>query len=212
MIHIQAGGYLKLGQVIAQLGTKDARYAVRRALQRSITTVAKVSSQEIRARQLVNMRAGELKRAFTIKNNTTGNISGMYASMKVSGSAISLGRYWSRKVRPPKGSARKTVALKYSAAVSPLYAAQVKVFGKVQLAGAGKAFLVNRAGGNLIFMRTGKDRLPVKKLYGPSVAQLFTLTDLGAKIQDVANTRFNTELAAEMKFRINKLSSGKPLR
>lgn len=211
MIHIQAGGYLKLGQVIAALGTKDAKAAVRRSLTRAITTVAAQSAKEIRQRKLVKMNASEIKRAFTIKSNTRGAISGMYASMRVSERAIPLGRFWSRKVRPPVGAARKTVALKHSAAVNPLYAAQVRVFGKVQLAGKGKAFIVSKNGGNLIFQREGKSRLPLKKLFGPSVSDMFRLTDLGKDMQNVASERFNTTLEAELKYRIEKLS-GKPLR
>lgn len=51
-----------------------------------------------------------------------------------------------------------------------------------------------------VFKRTGKSRLPIKELYGPSAMQLMSSKEAQAEIERVFSEKFEKELASAIKY------------
>jgi len=67
-----------------------------------------------------------------------------------------------------------------------------------------KAFVINKIG-NHVFAREGKARLPVKKLYGPSLPSTFIQQEVRAAWTATAQEALPKRLAEEMKYELSKM-------
>ncbi|GEM_PF-1468040 len=59
-------------------------------------------------------------------------------------------------------------------------------------------FIATVGGGVQVFTRKGKDRLPIKKHFGPAVVQMLASDEVDAKIQRQAQERLNKNMAHEI--------------
>lgn len=69
-----------------------------------------------------------------------------------------------------------------------------------------KAFIIDKIGGH-VFARQGKSRLPVKKLFGPSLPSTFVQEQVRAAWTATAMDAMPKRLAEEMRFELSKLSA-----
>ena len=205
MIHVNTSGIKKLVKQLDKLGKKESRQAVSRAIKRAATTLTKEGSQEIRNRRLVKAPAARVKEMFDTRIKARGQIRDMYAVIKISNKAISLARFWARRASPPAGKKKlSSVGHDYK-----LKAVKVRVLDKTQYAGGGDAFLVDKMGGGIIFMRTSKARQPIKKLWGPSASDLVIRTGIDKKLKDIGVERFEQVLAQELAYRTGMMKGSK---
>lgn len=73
--------------------------------------------------------------------------------------------------------------------------AVAKVFTQGTSHNYGGTFIaVGRSGNRQIFSRTGKDRLPLKTLYGPSIAQMLRKGDRESRLADLAQATLAIEI------------------
>lgn len=155
---------------------KKAPDAISKALNRTLTMLVTSISKEIR--EDYHIKAADIKKTITKKNANINDLSG---SIKSRGRVIGLDHF--------KKSQNKTV-LKVA----------VKKTGLKPL---DSAFLANK-NGEKIFVRTSKKRLPIKRLYGPSVPQMFKNREVKEKLALQADTNFKNRLNHE----INRLVEG----
>lgn len=201
MIKIRAGAYKQLGKAIVELGRKDARAATSRALKRAATSVTAQGVKSIRERRLVRLPAGDLKRLFSTRMNVKGDIRSMFAVISISSRAISLAKYWAKRVAPPAGKQR-TSKIGYG---HKLKAVRVNVLGKSYIPGG--AFLVDGKNGGVIMKRVGRARLPLAKLYGPSVADLVIYSGIQGELETLGMERLEQTLIQELNYRRDKIKS-----
>lgn len=60
-------------------------------------------------------------------------------------------------------------------------------------------------GGDQVFARKGSDRLPIRKLFGPGIAQTMADAEVFAAIEDHAEERLETNIAREIDRRLRKV-------
>ena len=208
-VKVNPVGIINAQKLIVDLGRNKAKLAVSRALKRATTSVAKEAAIRIRDSKFIRLSSARAKKRITTSGTFSGNISMMEGTITMSNKAESLADFYARKVAPPKGK-KRTVAFKLggkkgkeSIAVN-LKAVSVKVYGKTFLAGKGNAFLINKNGVNLVVMRKGHKRMPLKKLYGPSFSDYFIGRDEGDKLSKLGEKRFKEVLAQEISYRLSQ--------
>lgn len=161
---------------------KRVPVAAARAINKTLTNVRTEASKQIRQERA--LKANVVKDALSISRATRSRLIGaLYAT----GRPIPLRDYAARQTK--KGV---TVSVTRG---------QRK---RVQHAG-NAAFIVNKIGGN-VFAREGKSRLPIKKLYGPSIPATFVKDRVMAAIDRVGRDAWRRRFAEEMQFELSKLS------
>ncbi|MFH2098511.1 MAG: phage tail protein [Pseudomonadota bacterium] len=180
------------------------RVAVR-AIKKTLRTVGAAASREIV--KTLNIRVGEVKKTFSYVLPRLGDIS---AAFVVSGKSVPLAAYSVRKgkkgltVQVKKRSGRKLI--------KHAFLATMPVYGKggvvVQAGAAGRG----SGGGHVgIFWRTDQGgkrspRLPIKELYGPSVADVFSNTETLTPVMEKTGGILEKNFAHELQFEVKKLS------
>jgi hypothetical protein len=147
-----------------------------RALNRAAVTVRAEAAREIR--KAYNLKISDIKDQLTIVRATPGNLR---AKVVASGRPLSLSGFAPRQT--PQGV---TVQVKRG---------QRKLIRH--------AFLLARPGGSAVFVRDGRRRLPIKKLYTLSLPSAFTADKVMAVLQKVAETRIAEVYAQELNRAIN---------
>lgn len=158
---------------------RKAPNAISSALNRTITNLATNISREVRT--VYPVKASDVKETL-IKR--TSNPNTLNASIKSKGKVLGLEKFKvSPKTVQPSRKKPIKVAVK-KGALKPLQ----------------KAF-VAEVSGIKVFERTSKKRLPIRRLYGPSVPQM--LKNVG--IQEKLNTQANEKFQERLNHEINRL-------
>lgn len=154
--------------------------AASRAINKVLGNVRTEASKQIRQERALS--ASTVRDALTIKRATKALLIG---NVTASGRPIPLKEYQARRTKTG-------VTVK----VSP--------GGRKLVVFAGnKGFLVDKIGGH-VFARTGKQRLPIKKLYGPSIPSTFVKDKVIAALDRVANDSWAKRFAEELRYEFNK--------
>lgn len=208
-ISVNPQGFIQLRKAIEDIGKSGARAAAAKSLRRAQTSMAKAASMRIRSSRFIKIKSGDAKKRIRAAGNFKGHISGLRAELIMSNKPESLGRFWAKRAAPPKGM-KRTVLLGKSASKIRLKAVKVTVWGKTQYAGKGKAFMPRREGSSPnIFMRTSKQRLPIRRLAGPSFADFFLRNQEGEKIAQLGAERFLATFAQELSYRMSRPRRGR---
>ncbi|MBM7580012.1 phage tail protein [Jeotgalibacillus terrae] len=164
---------------------KKAPNAISAALNRAMNTVATNISKEIR--QEYNIKAGDIKETLS---KTRASRTNMNAIVSSRGNLIPLDRF---KVTPKNPSPKRKAPIRVG----------VKKGGKKTLLGA----FVADINGNKVFRRQGKKRLPIDRMFGPSVPQMLKNEDIRLRVNQEGQLMFNKRLDHEIN-RILERSAG----
>ncbi|PAQ15067.1 hypothetical protein CD798_08470 [Bacillaceae bacterium SAOS 7] len=167
-----------LNSVINQLGTmeKKAPQVISAALNRAMTNVASNVSKEVR--QQYNIKAGDIKDTLEKTRSTKSSLSAVVGSK---GNLVPLDRF---KVSPRKVSPKRKTPIKVG----------VKKNGMKPL---GSAF-VGDISGIKVIKRRNKKRLPIARLFGPSVPQMVGNEVIVEKINQEGQETFYRRLDHEI--------------
>ncbi|MEI2466652.1 phage tail protein [Niallia taxi] len=167
-----------LTQVQSRLGalSNKAPNALTNALNRTLTNVASNVSKEIRKEY--NIKASDVKQTIT---KTKASRSRMTAIVTSKGTPIPLDRF---KISPKTVQPKRKKPIKVG----------VKKGGLKEVLGA----FVSDLNGIKVFQREGKKRLPVKRLYGPSIPQMLGNQEVVNKINQEGAMMFNTRINHEI--------------
>jgi hypothetical protein len=148
------------------------------ALNRTATSVRAEAVRKIRERRA--LPAATVRDALTIRRAIKGYL---VAEIVASGKPIPLRDYSAR-------AGKKGVTVKVSRQGGRK--GPVRKFGN-------KAFALAKAGGH-VFVRTGPRRLPIQKLFGPSIPGTFLRKEVLAALRTVAVTMFPKRLAEAARY------------
>lgn len=152
----------RIREIQQQLGgiQGKAPNAISRAMNRAVTATATSVSKEVRKKY--HVKAGDVKDATTRSRSSPSSLS---ASVRLTGGPIGLDKF---KVSPKTVNPKRKSQLKISVR---------KDRGAGSVAGAFNANI----NGVKVMKRTSKKRLPIERLFGPSIPQM-------AKNEEVSNT------------------------
>jgi hypothetical protein len=154
--------------------------AASRAINKTLTNVRTEANKQIREERALS--ASTVRNALAIKRATKLLLIG---ELIASGRPIPLREYQARQTK-----AGVTVK------VSP--------GGRKLVSHAGnKGFIVSKIGGH-VFAREGKSRLPIKKLYGPSIPSTFIKAKVLAALDRVASSSWQKRIAEELRYELSK--------
>lgn len=167
-----------LNDVRNRLGTMSnkAPQVISSALNRALTTVASNISKE--TRQQYNIKAADIKGTL---EKTKASKTSLNAIVKSRGNLIPLDRF---KVSPRKVTPKRKAAIKVG----------VKKNGMKTLSGA----FVADINGIKVFKREGRKRLPINRLFGPSVPQMLKSEDIRRRINEEGRDTFYRRLDHEI--------------
>lgn len=169
----------KARRVLGHLGDK-ARPAIVRAVNRAVQGVTTDAGQM--ARQAYNVRSGDVKQSFSL---TRASVSNLF------GAAVSKGRVLSlRSFSPSPSPGKRRPSVGLSVVVK-------RSTGRAKIAGTFWGQMPSRDVAS-VFRRLGKDRLPIEKLFGPSVPQMLGNQNVIERIQAKAADRFGANLDHEV--------------
>ena len=183
-IRIDADAVREVERKLGQMSNR-APGAISSALNRTVTSVASNITKEVRARY--HIKAGDVKN--TIKK-TKASKSNLSAEVRSTGSTIPLDKF---KVSPKTVNPKRKTQLKIS----------VEKNGVKQVTGA---FVAN-INGLKVFQRERKSRLPIKRLFGPSVPQMIGQQQIVENINEKAVTTYNTRLNHEINRILQRLGA-----
>lgn len=158
-----------------------SRRAISRGLNKAAGNVRTTASSAIRKRR--SLSAKVVREALTIRKASPGRL---VSSLVATGRPIPLRDYKARATK--KG---------VTAQVSP---------GKRKLIShrSNRAFIVQKLSGH-VFARQGADRLPIKKLFGPSLPSTFVQQEVKAAWTATARDALPKRIAEEVRFELSKL-------
>lgn len=168
---------------ISEIPRGPARRAIVRGLNKTATNVRTSASVAIRAKRALSAKV--VRDAMAIRKATNQNL---VSSLVVTGRPIPLRDYKANQTK------RGVTVL-----VTPGKRTLVQHKGN-------KAFTIDKIGGH-VFARDGKSRLPVKKLYGPSLPSTFVQQEVRAAWTATANEALPKRLAEEMRFELSKMKA-----
>ncbi len=161
----------KLGQF-----SNKAPNAISSALNRAVTNVTSNVSKEVRKQY--HIKAGDVKSTLNTRKAST---SKLQAEVRSKGELIPLDRF---KVSPRTVQPKRKKQLKIA----------VKKDGFKKILGA---FIADLSGVK-VFKRQGKDRLPINRLFGPSVPQMLRNEGIVENINEEAKNTFERRLDHEI--------------
>lgn len=168
---------------IGEIPRGPARRAIVRGLNKVAGNVRTSASTAIRQRRALSAKV--VREAMAIRKATNQNL---VSSLVVTGRPIPLKEYGANQTK-------RGVTVK----VSPGKRTLVSHAGN-------RAFIIDKIGGH-VFARQGKSRLPVKKLFGPSLPSTFVQEQVRRAWTATANDAMPKRLAEEMRFELSKLQS-----
>lgn len=212
---IISSSYGKLFSLLKELGNSAAKKAVRRALKRAITGVSTTASRDMRAQKLIHLGARAFKSRFQTELNTGPSvpISSMFAAITVSGKAENLARFYAKRYVAGRSNSIMAQDKFGGWKGVKLYGVKVNSLGQQDL--TQNAFLLDNGKGKdkVILSRTTNARFPLKKLKGPSIAEILQHSGELKKLRAVGAERYEKELRANVKYfasqAVAKASSGK---
>lgn len=177
-----------LEDIIDRLGTMSnkAPQVISSALNRALTNVASNISKEVR--QDYNIKAADIKSTL---DKTRASKSNLSAIVRSRGNLIPLDRF---KVSPKKVAPKRKSPIKIG----------VKKDGVKPLKGA----FVSDISGIKVFKRQGKTRLPIDRLFGPSVPQMLKNEEIRERINREGQETFYRRLDHEINRILERRASG----
>lgn len=172
-------------QVIKTLGEiprGPARRAIVRGLNKTAANVRTSASTAIRQRRALSAKV--VRDAMAVRKATNQNL---VSSLVVTGRPIPLKDYKANQTK--RG---------VTVAVTPGKRSLVSHRGN-------RGFIIDKIGGH-VFARQGKGRLPVKKLFGPSLPSTFVQEQVKAAWTATAREAMPKRLAEEVRFELSKLT------
>lgn len=167
----------KLGQF-----HKKAPNAISSALNRATTTVNSTLKKEIR--KDYHIKAGDVQSTLVVTRATLSNLG---SEVRSKGNLIALDKF---KVSPKTINPRRKSPVKVA----------VKKSGSKPLPGAFMAEI----NGPKLFKRTGKKRLPIQRLFGPSIPQMLGNEGIREEIESQGQQTFHIRLNHEINRMIDK--------
>jgi hypothetical protein len=167
-----------LNDVERRLGrfSRRAPNALSNAINRGVTNIN--SNVKKVVRKEYNIKAGDIQQTLRVSRSTRSSLSG---DVKSSGSPIGLDKF---KVSPKTVNPRRKTPIKVGVKKGNLE----KVLG---------AFVAD-INGTKVFQREGKSRLPIKRLFGPSVPQMIDNDGVRSNIEQEGQQTFVTRLDHEI--------------
>ena len=154
-----------------------ASKAVARALNRSINTARSELVRGIREEYTV--RAAPVRNSINIRSSTPQRLE---AEIKTLGEPLPLNYF---KVKPSTPNPRRTSKIRVSVR-------------KGSAKPIGSAFVARLGGTNKVFERVGKARLPIRRLFGPSVPQMAENDKTIENVADSARVSMDKRLSHEI--------------
>jgi hypothetical protein len=191
---------------ITHANTRALTKAARRSIDRASEFVRSQLVREIKRERYINMTIANLKKRLRRDGNfkTPGMpLISYFARVQASNRAEYMHTFF------PKTQVVRTARGKRQAV-------RVSIFGKSYVTGAflvaGKT-RVKRPGAGVTFLRRlGKDRLKLKRLYGPSVSDMIRKTSILSRIEHSAGERFAKEMATNVRFYLDDSKKAAKLR
>lgn len=167
-----------LEDIKARLGTMErkAPQVIASSLNRALSSVAKTVNEELRKNY--HIKTADIKPTIT---RTRAKRSDINAVLRSSGSVIPLDRF---KVSPKTVNPKRKSTIKVA----------VKKAAAKPLDGAFNADI----NGIKVFKRSSKKRLPIERLFGPSVPQMLNRDDIRKRIEVTGQTMFNKRIDHEI--------------
>lgn len=181
MLRLDIRGDLnEIKKSLTDLQQKKVPTAAARALNKTIGNVRTVASKAIREERALSAKV--VRDALTVQRATRTKL---VASLTASGRPIPLRDYQAR-------AGKRGVTVK----VSP---------GKRKLVvvGGNKAFEIEKLGKH-IFVREGNTRLPIKKLFGPSIPATFLKDKVVAAMAKAGAENWQKRFTEELQFELSK--------
>lgn len=173
----------QLEQALGEIAPERAPIAIARGLNKAAANTKTQASRSIRQKRALPAKA--VNDAIAIAKASKAKLT---ATIIVTGRPIPLRDYKARQTQ--KG---------VTVAVSPGARKRVVHNGNA-------AFIVNKIGGH-VFAREGKARLPIKKLYGPSLPATFLQTEVRAAWERTANESIVKRCEEELRFELSRVQS-----
>lgn len=183
-IHIDAQAVREVEQKLGQFANR-APNAISSALNRTVTNIASNITKEVRARY--HIKAGDVNSSIKKTKSTKSSLS---AEVRSRGTTIPLDKF---KVSPKTVNPKRKSQLKIA----------VKKDGIKQVLGA---FIAN-LNGIKAFKREGKSRLPIKRLFGPSIPQMAGEHEIVEKVNENGWTTYHTRLNHEVNRILSRLGA-----
>jgi hypothetical protein len=177
-VEIDATELVSAQKILENFGDA-ARPIIAKAINRATRGIRTDAARQ--ARSEYNIRARQVRGSFVV---TPAKKNRLYAAAVSKGGAISL-RHFNPQPSNPGRRPKAGVSVKVSRT-------RKKIPG---------SFVARMPNGTLgVFQRSGRSRLPIKKLYGPSVPQMLDHDNVLPKLQDGATSRFNKNLDHEIDY------------
>jgi hypothetical protein len=194
----------RISALLMGLGDRRSlQKAVARSIKRTLPSVQRSAFNEIRAKKLLRIKAGEMKLRARAYLNTGASkpVDSQYGKVWVTPKAESLARFYARRVRAGK-SKHLFKQNEYGGWQGvQLFKVKLNAYGAPYLKNPDRSFLVPRGSGNVLYTRmAGAKRLPIEKQYGPGMADLVQETGIIRTMADVAERRYATEFESNAKF------------
>lgn len=172
---------IELAQEMLNDIPKGAETAVARAFNRALITGRAAATKEVTKRYAI--RSGDVRYTFRLKKATKSDLS---AELISGGGALPLRAFSHKPKTDTTGAKRKPIRVTIKA-------------------GDTKTFTTSFVWNNNIYMRLGEKRLPIKKMFGPSVPSMLGDEDIVDKVQDIMAEAAEKRLEHEL----NRLAEGK---
>ena len=155
------------------------------SLNRTVTNISSNIRKEVRERY--HIKAGDIRNTIETKKASSGSLS---ASVISKGRTIPLDKF---KVNPKTANPRRKKQLKIA----------VKKDGVKQVLGA----FISDLHGLKVFKRSSKKRLPIERLFGPSVPQMIKNESISEKVESEAVITFDKRVTHEINRMLNNLGA-----
>ena len=174
-----------VSKVIGNIGEipKKARGAIARGLNKTAQNVSTSANRAIRQRRA--LPAKTVREAIKIRRATTQRLE---SALVVTGRPIALRDYQARQTKNG-----------VTVAVTPGKRKTVTHSGN-------KAFIVKKIGGH-VFARESRSKLPIKKLFGPSLPSTFVQEEVKKAWTATAVEAMPKRIAEEIRFELSKITA-----
>lgn len=161
---------------------KQAPAAISRSLNRAVTNVRATARKEVR--QTYNIKAGDVSETIKVQRSTK---SDLRAEVRSKGSPIGLDKF---KISPKTINPKRKTPIKIG----------VKKGTMARVMGA----FVADINGPKAFERTSSSRLPIKRLFGPSVPQMLDNKKVSETVRKQGRETFDKRLEHEIERILSK--------
>lgn len=172
---------IELAQEMLNDIPKGAEAAAARAFNRALITGRAAATKEVTKRYAI--RTSDVRYSFKLKKATKSDLT---AELISGGAALPLRSFAHRPKTDTTGAKRKPIRVTIKA-------------------GETKTFTTSFVWNNNIYIRLGERRLPIKKMFGPSVPSMLGNDDIVEEVQDIMVEAAEKRLEHEL----NRLAEGK---